>query len=367
MHNVSSYLLSSYSHSACGKGDTLNFTTKANAYIDTTDGQKRPFFQMVDTSFENSEERMLSSLDNAVNIAIKNANLTTEELAETAIILGSTSLDISTITPDDTKNIWLTFTDRLSQHLQKKFGLSKQHFTINTACTASINAAILADQLIKHNKANHVIVVGCEFYNPLTLNGFSSLDLITKDTLKTFHTERSGLILGEGIGVIIVGASKPESACIEIKGYGSGCDHHSLTMTQESGDHIVQVIDQALTSANLDASDIDLIKVHGTATLNNDVAEQAAFTQRLPSQAIFALKPFTGHTLGACGVLELAIMDSLFKNITPIPVPNYAQDNKEHLLSAFSQNKTLSDYQTVLLNHCGFGGNNAAIIVKLHQ
>lgn len=359
------YINSYDSLSACGAGDDLHFDSAGYTSVPVTENLRVPFFAMRNFAVDNSFERLSSTLINVTQNLLKDSGLSKSELADTALIVGSTSLDVGTIKPDPEKEIWLSNADKLSEIVQQHFALSELHFTLNTACTASVNALILADQLIDQGKAKHVIVIGCEFYNPLTLNGFSSLDLISSGQLMTFSTQRSGLILGEGIGALLLSADRPSGSCLKIVGSGSGCDHHSLTTTQESGDHIADVIRQCLNKASLAPQDIDLIKVHGTATLNNDEAEANAFAQVLDTLPIFALKPFTGHTLGACGALEIAIMSSLLKTQTTLPVPAYARDAGSRTMMDFVADKTLSDFKYVLVNHCGFGGNNAALLMEV--
>ena len=358
-----SYIIASDSWSACGRGNELHFSTTQFQTVKTAEQIDVPFFAMQDLPVDTSEKRILSSLSSVVGNAVKKAGLTAEQLANTAIILGSTSLDVSAVEAKPEQTIWLTNTDRLSGYLKQQFATSDLHLTINTACTAGTNAVILADQLLNQNKAQYVIVVGCEFYNPLTVEGFYSLDLQSSQGLRTFSESRSGLVLGEGVAALVMAKHTTSPSQLKLVGYGSGCDHYSLTMTQESGVHIQAIIEMALKKANLDAEQIDLIKVHGTATLNNDQAELNAFNQWLEHAPIFAFKPFTGHTLGACGVLELALMDYLHQQQLVIPRPKYL--NTDAILRPFSDAKPLSSYQHILLNHCGFGGNNAALIVEV--
>lgn len=362
---MSNYIIAADSWSACGRGDEISFATSQYQTVLTAEQISVPFFAMQDLAVNTDEARILEALHTVVASAIAKAELTPSQLANTAVVLGSTSLDVSSVKAKPEQTIWLTDTDRLSGYLKAQFATSDLHLTINTACTAGTNAVILADQLLTHNRAEFVIVVGCEFYNPLTVEGFYSLDLQSANGLKTFSEARSGLVLGEGVAALVMAKRASKQKQMKVLGYGTGCDHYSLTMTQESGEHINTIIDQALNKAQLNAENIDLIKVHGTATLNNDQAELNAFNQCLSHAPIFAFKPFTGHTLGACGVLELALMDHLLKTQSVIPLPDYV--HKETILKPFSQGKTLSDYQHILLNHCGFGGNNAAIIVEVNN
>ena len=367
------YLHSSVSHTACGNsygknnsGQALTFIDKPNVTL-TVNGQSGvTFYGMDQIPVDSSEARLFASLSAVLKQLIKLSGLDANQLKHTALLLGSTSLDIGTLQPCAQKSLGLPTIDRLSHFLQQEFGLNPLHLVFNTACTASINAVLYAKKLIELADFKHVIVIGCEFYNQLTLAGFHSLDLLSHEQLLAFHQQRQGLILGEGIGALLLSAQAPAGKRhYRILEGDSSCDTSSLTMTAEDGSHIKQVMAQAVKKSALLPADINLVKVHGTATYNNDIAEfnglDSYFNCPPP---ILALKPFIGHTLGACGAIEMALMDSLL-NTDFIPVPAYAlSKTQENMLPFVTKTSAISDFQYILLNHCGFGGNNAALVLE---
>ncbi len=366
------FIHSSVSHSACGNsGSTqaLKFISNANTQLSLGEHGSAHFYAMEKLAIDSSESRLFGSLTATVSELIKTSGLDAATLSQTALLLGSTSLDIGTLSPDHNSAIGLPKIDRLSRHLQQTFGLSPFHLVVNTACTASINALLYAKKLIEHDVYKQVIIVGCEFYNHLTIGGFHSLDLLSKQQLKAFHLQRDGLILGEGIGALLLTGEKPEREQYYrvLEGY-SGCDTSSLTMTSEDGSHIKTVLHQAVQKSGLSAADIDLLKVHGTATYNNDVAEYNALLSYFDSPPeILALKPFVGHTLGACGAIEIALMDHLLSQ-DELPVPAYVSQQAGDIMLPFvSGDKALRSFRHVLINHCGFGGNNAALVLEVQQ
>lgn len=362
------YIHSSVSHTACGNSlnHELSYNNKANATLTVPDQSQVPFYAMHQIDIDTSEQRVFDSLTKVTKQLIDNSGLSQQELQHTALMLGSTSLDIGTILPNESSPIWLPKIDRLSQHLQQSLGLSHCHLVFNTACTASINALIYGKKLLEQSKFEHVIVVGCEFYNHLTVDGFHSLDLISQTRLSPFEEQRDGLILGEGIGALLLSKNKPEREyCYGVLGGHSACDTSSLTMTAEDGSHIKTVLEQAIHKSNLSTADIDLIKVHGTATYNNDISEYHALKQCFPTPVpIIALKPFIGHTLGACGAIEIALLDNLL-NAARLPIVDTTAGGK--MLPFASESTPLNAYENILINHCGFGGNNAALVLKTIQ
>ncbi len=362
------YIQSAASHSACGfqNGNSkLEFSTNKLTYIDLCNGEKRPFFAMENQPVEQSMERILECLDAVVASAIIQSGLSAEQLTNTLLLLGSTSLDISAVKVDSSKDLEFSFTDRLNKHLVDRFGLSDFQITISTACTASVNALIYAKRLLVKGQAQHALVVGCEFFNQLSVEGFSCLELFSPNAcVKTFDKNRDGLVLGEGVGALLLSTELPkEGRFFEVIEGHSSCDLHSLTGTQEDGSHIAEVVNQALSYANLNREDIGLVKVHGTGTLANDLAEYNALKTVFPEPVpILALKPYIGHTLGACGVLEIAILQYLLSKDSLDVLSLEGRATK--LMSFVQINKSLGEYPYILLNHSGFGGNNTVIILK---
>ena len=371
------YIHSSVCHSACGNSyldQSLRFTTEPNTKLEFATGideeqQNIRFFAMDQVPLDSSEARLFNSLTTVVKQLIKSSGLKPEELAQTALLLGSTSLDIGTLRPSEDKALGLPKIDRLSQYLQQKFALHPFHLVINTACTASLNAVLYGKKLLEQTNIQRVIVIGCEFYNQLTTKGFHSLDLLSSEQLLAFHENRQGLILGEGIGALLLTKTQPpQKNYYRLMEGDSACDTSSLTMTAEDGSHINTVMSQAIKKSGLNANNIDLVKVHGTATYNNDIAEYNALISYFNSPPpIMALKPFIGHTLGACGVIELALLDYLLAKPT-IPVADYISEQAQSIMLPFaSADHAMSSFAHVLVNHCGFGGNNAALVLETVQ
>ncbi|WP_133470742.1 beta-ketoacyl synthase N-terminal-like domain-containing protein [Paraglaciecola marina] len=362
------YIHSSVSHSACGNSatDSLTFNDRPNISVAMPNQENVPFYGMHSLSIDSSEARVFTTLTKVTRQLIDKSGLSQEDLKHTALMLGSTSLDIGTIKPSPDPDIWVPKIDRLSEHLQRKLGLSHCHMVFNTACTASINALLYGKGLLENTNIKQVIIIGCEFYNHLTLDGFHSLDLISENKISPFEYQRDGLMLGEGIGALLLSKTPPKRQhYFSVLGGYSACDTSSLTMTAEDGSHINSVLEHTVENSGLHLTDIDLVKVHGTATYNNDVSEYHGLKQFFdPPPPIIALKPYIGHTLGACGALEIALMDELL-NTHYLPVPD-TQD--ENLMLPFAPvSGQLNTYKHILINHCGFGGNNAALVLKAEQ
>lgn len=312
----------------------------------------------------NTNERIFKILFEVIDDLIKSQNLSVQELAETSLFLGSSSMDVGVIKSDPLASIWLTPIDKITETLTEHFGLNSLKYTFTTACTSSANAIIYATRLLKSHRIKRAIVIGCEFFNQLTLRGFSSLGLLTSESLLAFSPNRSGMILGEGVGALLLSNKSFSQNNLEILSGYSACDSFSLTTSNEDGSHIAGVIKKALDMADLKAEKVDLIKVHGTASPGSDDAELSGLKQVFTSiPPIMALKPFTGHTLGACAAVETAIVHKCIKS-KHMPMPDYAENLKNCSIQFANKNISMGNYRHMLHNYCGFGGNNAAIVFR---
>jgi len=361
------FINASSSNSAIG--EQRNCLAIQDSDIEMTDvvveNKKVHYFSMQGVPQNKNFDDMVALLSSHLKSVVQQSNLNEQMLNKTMLFLGSTSLDIDAVVPDESKDVWLSQTDRLSRKLVNDFGLHHIHYTFNTACTSSANAMIYAGNMIKQGKISHAIVIGCEFFNQLSMNGFDSLDLISTTSVKPFSTTRDGLILGEGVAAILLADKPNKTTALEWLGGYSSCDDYSLTITDESGSHIADVVEKALNNADICSDDIDLVKIHGTASQKSDLAECNALEtlfNKVPE--LVGFKSFLGHTLGACGILEIAILDYIIQH-NIYPNCQYQQNAKEQLLLPFVTSiDSIVNADHMLLNHFGFGGNNAAIILK---
>lgn len=366
-NNEQVFVNATTSISALGKQKDLTGSKDSNITLSSipVENHHALFYALKDTPLNKSFELMMDLLYEQVESLLEQTQFSRSELKNTMLFIGSTSLDIGCIKPNSTKEIWLSQTDKIGQLLVSHFSLHSLHYTFNTACTAGANALLYATNFIKQRKTEHAIVIGFEFFNQLSINGFDSLDLISNTSVKPFSPLRDGLILGEGIGAVLLSKKQTERTQLEVMGGYSSCDDYSLTITDEEGNHIVNVIEKSLLNANITLQEINLIKVHGTASIKSDLAEYNAICKLfIHMPKVFALKPLIGHTLGACGVIELALTDYFTQNAY-LPLFTYQNESTEQLLLPFiASANQLPQEPIMLFNHFGFGGNNAALIIK---
>ena len=253
--------------------------------------------------------------------------------------------------------------DLITEVLRDTWGFASS-FALNTACTSAANALIYGARLVGQKIYRQVLVVAYETPSELTLQGFGSLGLNSPSgQYRPFHPERDGLILGEAYAAVLLSDEQHESTCGRLLGGGSGCDTSNTTSTREDGSHIYNVAVLALQEAGVQSEQIQLIKHHGTGTDNNDRAEATA-TQRIFPASIPAsccVKPWLGHTLGACGLAEVVLLMYCISNKLPLPAFDYATEAILHLPPSVPD---LPADALVMANFSGFGGNNASLILQ---
>ncbi len=288
-------------------------------------------------------------------------------LADCALIVASTSLDILELEaraaaqgqflPDDSTSL-----DRIAEQLRERWGFADA-FTLNTACTSAANGLLYGARLLGNGPITRVVLLAYETPSAVAMQGFGALDLLSPSGhYRPFHPERDGLVLGETYAAALLSLEPGAAPLARLLGGFSACDTSSLTTTREDGSHIDWVMQQALKSAERSAADVALVKLHGTATQANDVAERngmlSLYGENMP--ALCVLKPWLGHTLGACGLSEtLLLMQALQQQ--QLPGLDYAA---EASLPLSREPIALPDGAVLLANFFGFGGNNASLVLQ---
>jgi 3-oxoacyl-[acyl-carrier-protein] synthase I len=317
-----------------------------------------PYFLLADQISEDTDA-IYRSLKEVTSTVIENLVQRHGEdcLPSTALILGMAMVDLNLTHAIESYDVAeegavyasnKTSIDSYAARLASDFGLNDLTMTINTACTSSANAILEGVNLIKTGIVESVIVIGVEISSPMMCSGFSTMNLLTLSHQKPFQSDRDGMVLGEGIAAVVL--SKRPSKHALLGGY-SNCNSVSITGVLESGEEYIEVMQNALNLSGVQAENISAIKTHATSTPASDLSEINALSMFKNRPRLSALKPYIGHTIGACGVLELvlflACVDEGF-------IPKFPSQENHDLCSG----------GLFLLNYFGFGGNNTSLIVK---
>jgi 3-oxoacyl-[acyl-carrier-protein] synthase-1 len=338
--------------------------------IDTVQGQAP--YHAVDGG--SGRDRVYSLLEQAIGSALHEAALDTPSLRQTALVIGSSCLDLPVH-----ESIYLTALDNgesptpivgpgygtMAANLAARFGIDGPQYTLSTACSSSANALLHARLLITAGLANHVLVVGIEAYNRVSVEGFGALLLQARGEYAPFDKDRTGLILGEGAAAVVLSGTAPgelKSSSTMLCGGASACDSSSPTSSHP--DRILSVMERALLDAGVRADELIGIKAHGTGTVSNDQAEGEALRRlRAPLPPFTSLKPFVGHTLGACGLVELLMLTAAWNDGFLPATPGFSAIDPGIGVAPATSAVPLADHGAVLCNFFGFGGNNTSLVV----
>jgi 3-oxoacyl-[acyl-carrier-protein] synthase-1 len=255
-----------------------------------------------------------------------------------------------------------------TEQVANSFGLKPRMATISTACSSSANAMIVGARMLQHGLVDFVIAGGGDALSRFTLNGFISLKNVDRQPCRPFDARRNGLNLGEGAAYVLL---ERESDALKrgagiqaiFSGWFNANDAYHPTAPSPDGSGALRTMEGSLQKARLTPELIDYINAHGTATLNNDVAEGKAIEklwQGIPPP-FSSTKPFTGHTLAAAGAVEAIISIWAMQDGFVPPNLNWT-GQMEELNIRPAVNAEQKVIRHAMSNSFGFGGNNVSLI-----
>lgn len=259
-------------------------------------------------------------------------------------------------------------TERIADYI----GARSYNTTISTACSSSANSIMLGIRLIRQGIVDRAICGGTESLSKFTINGFNTLMILDKEHCRPFDNTRVGLNLGEGAAYVVLESERIIEArnlnpAFYVSGFANTNDAFHQTASSPEGDGAYLAMRDALAMAKLQTNDIQYVNVHGTATPNNDLSEGRAM-QRLFGTSQMPLfsstKPYTGHTLAACGSIEAIYATLAIEHSTIFPSLNFKIPMEELEIRPNTEVLQNMPIQHVLSNSFGFGGNNSTLIIS---
>ncbi len=267
-------------------------------------------------------------------------------------------------------------------HISMRHGFRGPNFSAVSACASSSNAMMEAMNLIKLGIADIMVTGGSEaVISEAGMGGFNAMKALSErnedfeTACRPYDKDRDGFIMGESAGVLIFeelehALARGAKIYCEVAGAAASADAFHLTAPHPEGLGALKVMQAALKSAGMQPSDIDYINTHGTSTPIGDGAEikavQNVFGEHAYKLNISSTKSMTGHCLGAAGAIEvLACILAVTKDVIPPTINHFTDDpeidNKLNFTFNIAQHRTVN---AALSNTFGFGGHNAAVIVK---
>lgn len=253
---------------------------------------------------------------------------------------------------------------------------------IVTACASATDSIGEAFHKIREGHQDVMLAGGAEAsITPLGIGGFSAMkalsfsDDVTRASIP-FDKERNGFVMGEGSGILVLEEyehAKKRNAAIyaEVVGYASTCDAFHITAPDSQGRGAARCMELALKDAGVEIGKIDYINAHGTSTPLNDACETKAikslFREHAYRLAVSSTKSMVGHLLGASGAVEALVTAMTVKEDFVTPTIHYREKDEDCDLDIVANQGRNAKVDYALSNSFGFGGHNAAIVLKKYK
>lgn len=276
----------------------------------------------------------------------------------------------------------MMITNMAAGNVSIQFGLKGKSLNVVTACATGTHSIGEAYRTIQFGDADVMVAGGTESsITPIGISGFTALTALSacndvKRCSIPFDKDRSGFVMGEGAGVVVLEElehAKKRGAKIfaEVVGYGATSDAYHITSPAEDGMGAAMAMKHAVAEAGIQPEDVEYINAHGTSTHHNDLFEtraiKIAFGDHAYDMKINSTKSMIGHLLGAAGAVEF-IACILQMNHDYIHQTVGLEQSEEELDLDYVKNKGIEKkFNYALTNSLGFGGHNASLLVKKYE
>ena len=372
--------------------DTTNFKVKLAAELKEYNPEDY---------FDRREAKRLDKFSQYAMVAAREAwedsglDKETENMERVGIIIGSGIGGIGT-TEEEHEKYMTKGPDRVSPmyipmgipnmatgNVAIDIGAKGESIAMVTACASGTHSIGESFRMIKHGYQDVVLAGGTEAgITPLGIAGFTNIKALSKAEDKTrasipFDKERSGFVMGEGAGVIVLEElehAKKRGAKIyaEIVGYGATSDAYHITSPAPGGEGGARAMKIAMEEAKVNPEEITYINAHGTSTHLNDSYETQAIKTALGEEnarkvMVSSTKGHTGHLLGAAGGVEAIVCaKAIEEGFVPATI-NYKVPDEECDLDVVPNEGRKVEVKYAISNSLGFGGHNSSILLKKYE
>ncbi len=254
-----------------------------------------------------------------------------------------------------------------SRFIAHESGARGPAWTLSTACSSSAKALASAARLLRAGIVDAVIAGGADSLCAFTIGGFSALEAVSAERCNPFSRQRRGINIGEGAALFLL-TRKPGP--VRLAGWGESSDAHHISAPEPQGAGAIIAIQEALQRAEIRATDVDYVNLHGTATQQNDAMESramaAVFDGAVPASST---KPLTGHALGAAGAIEaglcwLSLAQNPENRLPPHWWDGEADPELPSLTLVAPGQCAPRPLRYALSTSFAFGGSNAALLLE---
>ena len=256
-----------------------------------------------------------------------------------------------------------------------RYGLKGPNFDPVSACASSAHAIGEGAWMIRRGDADLMLAGGAEgCITRLIVSGFNALTALSRITppeaaCRPFDRNRQGFVPAEGACVLVLeelehARKRGAPILAEIAGYGASCDATHITAPDPSGAGLAYAVRRALDGAKLTPDQVGAVYAHGTGTIANDLVESKVLNSVFREVRVSAVKSIIGHALSASAALgAAAAVKTLLTGLLP-PTINCTDQDPACPLNLTNHGAVRIETEAVLVDSLGFGGHNAALILK---
>ena len=267
--------------------------------------------------------------------------------------------------PEDLRRPIVHTPHSLGDFVREALGLEGIVVTVGTACSSSAKVFAQAERLIRLGLADAAVVGGVDSLCGSVLFGFNSLELVSPEPCRPFDVARRGISIGEAGGFALL--ERDGSGGPWLLGYGESSDAHHMSSPHPQGLGARLAIEAALKRAGLGPDAVQYINLHGTASQKNDEVEARVIADMFPATTrASSTKGWTGHTLGAAGIVE-AVVAFIAMQTGLAPGTLNAEELDPDCGPQVRLDNEAADLRVVLSNSFGFGGSNCSLLFGRHR
>jgi 3-oxoacyl-[acyl-carrier-protein] synthase II len=263
--------------------------------------------------------------------------------------------------------------DGPTRQLARWLGATGPVVTLSTACASGASSIGLGVDLLQAGAATVVVAGGVDVLCRFVMSGFNRLRSLTRDEVRPFDKRRSGLLLGEGAGVVVLerAATAQQRGVAPlgfVLGHASCADGAHITAPDPHGRGLEQAMRLAMQKAGVGREAVDFISAHGTGTPINDRMETYVFKRVLGARAytipVNSLKAHLGHTMGAAAMLESIMCILAWQHGQIPPTLNYGEADPACDLDYVPGQARAYRPRLSLKTAAGFAGCNACLVLE---
>ena len=250
-------------------------------------------------------------------------------------------------------------------------GLSGETMVFSNACASGNYAIGWGFEQIRSGKLDVAFCGGVDAFSRVAFTGFNRLLSLTPDKCRPFSANRKGLVVSEGVGVLLLEEwekAKARGAHIycEIGGYGLGMDAFHMTSPHPEGLGAYESIQRAMGQAQLNPGSVDFISAHGTGTPANDKTESIAIKKFFGAECkipVDSIKSMIGHTMGAASAIEAVMTCLSLEQGVLLPTINWEIADENCVADCVPNQSRSFTGRVALSNSFAFGGNTSCLVM----